>query len=171
MSAAEKRDDKIVISEEAVSVLTEAKGDLPKAVDLFVARVHRDRELRDVLTEPLLRTACYQALIQVHRSRRKAIWYSSQPSAERETARVIALAGGTIASLLDFPLPGGKRLRDATGSEITAAAEFYHSQASDMALKARWLRLVGQSIPHDEVAGKYVTEDELNRIREEVSHG
>lgn len=50
------------------------------------------------------------------------------------------------ATLLDFPLPGGKRLGDANSNEVREGAQFYLRSASDASHKYRWLMAVAERV-------------------------
>lgn len=164
-----RKDDGPNVRAEAVKALAADGGDPVKAVDRLEKRVRSNRALRDALTDPLIRDACYNAIRIVMRGERRAIWHSGSLTPEQNGNRVVALAAGISASLFDFILPGGKRLRDATGEEIAGAADFYDKQARDMAHKARWLQLVGQSVPGGKKAGDVLTEERLGELRAEAA--
>lgn len=152
--------------------LAESKGDPGKATEKLVARVRKDKALREAILDPLVEYACNQAVMREVRVNRGNVWVP--PSPERlarmpDAERVRALANGT---LLMFPLPGGKRLGEATREEVAEAARFYERQAGDMAHKARWLQLVAQSIPDGKTAGKVLSDERLRDLQTEAQkHG
>lgn len=167
------------VGEAAKQALVDAEGDAKSAVDLLEAAVRKDFELRMVLTDPLIRGACSDAVRAQIRTERKSSW-TSQPKAlpspaktpagepAAQVARVTKLAEG---NLLMFPLPGGKRLQDASRKEITEAADFYEKQSDDMGTKARWLRLVAQSLPGRKTVGEVLTDDRLRELQAEAKKG
>lgn len=154
------------IPEVARECLEKAGGDVRAAVPVMLARVKANRELRDALTAPLLSNACYDAIAQECRVQRRHIWTAPNYAPGGNGARVIALA----TSLLDFPLPGGKRLADATRAEVAHAAEFYVSQAADMNHKGRWLRLVAQSVRDDQRVADALDETRLAELQKEAGN-
>lgn len=167
MSAARKPADLDPISDAARAAYEANGGDLKKAVAAFEASVRGNRALRDALLEPLLADACYQAVARIIRTERRQVW---SPPAEKlvkskvtGSHRVVQLAAGT---LLMFPLPGGKKLGEATREEISAAATFYEAQATDMGVKAKWLRLVAQSVPGEKKAGDVLNDRRLRELQE-----
>jgi hypothetical protein len=81
------------------------------------------------------------------------------------------LAEAISSCLLDMPLAGGKKLRDAGRAEIMAQIERYEKQAGNMAHKARWLRLVLQSLPEGKLVGKVITEKRALELFEEARNG
>lgn len=198
MAAAQsKQDGRDLVAEAARRAYDDAGGDVAKAVAMLEQAVRQSRALRDALTEPLIASACYDAVRTQVRVERRSVWRPptvapvtsparphqgpnraapassparSQPVADPtpDAARVVQLAAGT---LLMFPLPGGKRLAEATREEIAAAAEFYERQAGDMATKGRWLRLVAQSIPGKKTVGDVLTDQRLRDLQEEARRG
>jgi hypothetical protein len=109
--------------------LAEAEGDVLRATDIMVERVMSDARLYKILTDPLVKTACYDAIkIQCGRQSRR-IWESFQPSADAFRERVKAL-GRVIAS--DFDLPGSRKLDDTMRGEVAAEIE---KQADDTTVR------------------------------------
>lgn len=167
MAASPKPTEKDLVAEAARRALSDADGDVRTATRMMEEAVRQSPQLRDELTEPLLSSACYAAVTAQCRVERRKVW---SPPAEKLVAtrvtgahRVVQLATGT---LLMFPLPGGKKLSEATREEIAEAATFYEAQAGDMAIKARWLRLVAQSVPGDKTAGDVLSDKRLRELQE-----
>ena len=169
MTATARKADPDLVAEAARRALDDAKGDAREATRMLVEAVRQSRRLRDALLDPLISNACYDAVrMQIHVDRRQA-W---RPPAEKlvpsrsgvtGSYRVVQLAAGT---LLMFPLPGGKKLGDATRSELAAAADFYANQSADMGHKSRWLRLVAQSVPEDKTVSDVMTDARLRELQE-----
>lgn len=170
-----------IVAEAAKRALDDASGDVREATAMLESAVRQSRQLRDHITEPLISGACYDAIrAQIH-VRRRAIWNDPKvvdpiaseaganvvPLAKRgpDAERVVKLAAGT---LLMFPLPGGKQLGEATRAEISAAADFYGGQAADMTTKARWLRLVAQSVPDGKRVADVLTDKRLRELQAEA---
>lgn len=159
------------ISEAAKLALNHAKGDVQKATKAFEQTVRNNRALRDQLLEPLIASACYDAIRKVSITDRRSVWKAPAEKlvAGKVTgsARVVQLAAG---NLLMFPLPGGKKLGDATRKEITAAASFYSNQAGDMSHKARWLQLIAQSVPGNKTVNEVLTDKRLRELQREAKN-
>ena len=154
------------VAETARECLEKAGGDVRKATPLMVERVKASRVLRDALTAPLLSNACYDAISAECRQQRRHVWTPPNYTADGNGARVIALA----TSLLDFPLPGGKRLAEASRGEVAQAADFYATQAADMSHKGRWLRLVAQSVREDQRVADALDELRLAELQKEAAN-
>ena len=171
MSAvAKKMEDTLaaLITEAARKAVKEAKGDQRLAVDILEAAVRKDQRLRDAILDPLLREACSTVVSREIRTERREVWTPTAPTRTESlgrsgASRVVQLAAG---NLLMFPLPGGKKLAEATRAEIAEAAGFYDRQAGDMAHKARWLRLVAQSVPAAKTVGDVLTDKRLRELQE-----
>lgn len=172
MSAARKLKERDVIAEAAKAAYDSAGGDLKAAVVALEARVRKERSLYDALTDPLIAQACYDAVRKACHTDRQSVW--KEPGTKivkgktQNSARIVHLAAG---NLLMFPLPGGKKLGEATRSEISSAANFYEKQSGDMAVKARWLRLVAQSLPSGQTVKDVLTDKRLRELQTEAKRG
>lgn len=122
-----------------------------------------DRELRDYLTEPYLKQACYNAVRSHYRVERREIWTAPNYTKGGNGQRVEQHA----RTLLDFPLPNGKRLRDATREDLLSAAEFYRRQSEDMAQKAHWLERIAEKTGRKKV-GAALTVKQIESLRGET---
>lgn len=176
MAAPRKNDPspELTIEEVARRAFADASGDVDEAVGMFERAIRQSQRLRDALTEPLITSACREAINALVRKNRHSAWTgaeprapvrSAPPTAEAQASRVVQLASGT---LLMFPLPGGKRLSEATREDVTEAATFYGRQAADMGVKARWLRLIAQSLPADKTVGEAITDKRLRELQTEA---
>jgi hypothetical protein len=153
------------ISCAAREAYNETNGDLEAAQTLLERRAKREAGLRGFL----IKWACHEAIRAAGRRFRDQVWNRpAEPIVdhERDQRRVRALAAGT---LMMFPLPGGKLLADATGDEVLDVAATFEAQATDMATKARWLRLVGKAAGHRKV-GRALTEGQLAILRREAAN-
>lgn len=164
-----KEEKKDFVAEAAKAAFDAANGDVQIATKAFEQTVRGNRDLRDQLLDPLVSTACYDAIRRVCHQERRQVWKAPvhQPAVYRgsDAARVVQLAAG---NLLMFPLPGGKKLGEASRQEISDAAGFYAQQAGDMAHKARWLQLIAQSVPADKTVGDVMTDERLRELQAEA---
>ena len=169
ITAQKKAEPKDPVADAAKSALEAANGDVKAATAVLEKQVRGDRALRDTLTDPLISNACYDAIRRQCHVERRQVW---APPAEKLVAtgvtgahRVVKLAAG---NLLTFPLPGGKKLGEATRDDVAEAASFYKSQSEDMGHKARWLQLIGQSIPADKTVADVLTDKRLRELQSEA---
>jgi hypothetical protein len=142
--------------------------DVQKATAHMLASVRASRKLRDALTEPLLRSACYDAIRAAYRRERRVIWTAPGYDASQGADRAVSYAQ---ASLLDFRLPHGTRLGDATRADIAEAEGLYRAQADDMAHKGRWLALIAQGLPADQKVSAVYDDARLRDLQKEAANG
>lgn len=161
MSAVKK--EKRIVPEMARQAL--AKTDSLQDAQAYLMRLagSNDQLYRE-LTSGYLAQACYDALSGQIRQERSVIFHAVQPSNEEQRGRIVNLA----RTLLDFPLPGGMKLRDARRSDLIAAADFYRKQANDMAHKARWLYAIAESVGKKRVANA-LSESDIARLQKETA--
>src|SRR5688572_31661866 len=76
----------------AREALDDAGGDVVKATEIMAAQITFHPHLYRALMDPLVRTACYEAVARICQGRRQTIWNTRQPSASEQKGRVIALA-------------------------------------------------------------------------------
>ena len=168
-ATAGKLPEKPTLHPHAKAALNEAGGNVRQATDILVARAIEDREFLQQHFHEVIRRACYDAVAACVRQERRAVWVMPQPTTEQRRRQIVSMAEGVRQTLHDFPLPGGKRLGDATREEVIEAAEFFGKQARDMAWKSRWLAHVAQSVPPGRKVADVLTPERLEELRQEVS--
>lgn len=140
--------------------LDRTAGNVVAAAEAFAARVRATPALYAALLDPLLDQACYQMLAQLNISARKRVW--RPPAGDpHQRGRLVNLS----RSLLDFPLPGGKRLTEATRGDLLSGSKFYAKLATDQGHKARWLSLVAKGVKRDQTVGQVYDEASLRRLQ------
>jgi hypothetical protein len=155
-------DPRNITLREAVKAAWRGAGSTEEAVDRLLEAAEESEEVYRALVGPYLRQFAFAAIGGIVKDTRDAAW--ARPTAP--DARADALAQVNAATLYDFPLPGGKRLGDATAEEIAEAAQFYLKQANDMAWKSRWLSAVAAKIPKGKIARKALTVAALAEMKE-----
>ena len=147
----------------AARAIAAAGNDIKRATDEAVRLLTSDDDTLHELMPRLIREWCSeQVCAHLSRIRAAAIY----PAAvDQGGAR---LRAAMRVFLMDFPLPGtGKRLGDATGDEVGAAAAFYRGVAADASLKARWLAAVAERAEPAVVADA-LPEAELQELRKQA---
>lgn len=134
--------------------------DVATATEKLEKWARKDKALYDYLTDPYLSQACYNAIRGLCRSERRLI-YTAPNYTKGGNGHRVEIHG---RSLLDFPLPGGKRLRDATRQDLLEAADFYRKQAADMASKAAWLEKISERVGKKTV-GEKLTSEQLEALK------
>ena len=126
-------------------------------------RLLSDENLRDALIAPIVREVCAQKISLLIRARRAQVWRAPPPESGR--SRVATLAAVNRLSLMAFLLPSGKRLGDATGAEVRAAAAAFLAQGRDMVIKGRWLTAIADAIPANRMVRRVLDENRLQALR------
>lgn len=154
------REELLALARQAV----DENDDTTAAVDWLRDRMADRPDLWTALLQPFedgaLRAICRRETQTV----RREAW--TRPAAP--DSRVQHLIGVNRANLLDFPLPGGKRLGRAGKAEIAVAAAAYERQGADMLLKARWLATIADRLPEGKVVADVFSDADLERLREDA---
>jgi hypothetical protein len=156
------------LHEIAREYLLDAGGDVASATRRLIRRLDDDAELRAAIATAAVEYYAASIVEDEMRAERRAVWAEAGRTNRPKTS-VTALANGIRRSLLDFPLAGGKRLRDATRDEVIEQAQLYAAQARDMGFKARWLELIGARVDDGRTVGECLTEADALALREEAS--
>lgn len=140
--------------------LTDNVGEAAKLLEDWA---QKNNELMRYLTEPFLKQACYEAVRTECRDKREKIWTAPNYTKGGNGHRVMNHA----VSLMDFPLPNGKRLQDAKRSDLLEATEFYSKQAKNMQHKSNWLQRIAERVGRKTVKNAF-SEEELAKLKEET---
>lgn len=116
----------------------QSDGTIEDATDRLFDLVTADKIFIAEHMPAILRTWCGDQIGALVGNIRLKAWTPPNADPGQRQSRLTE----AVMSLLDFPLPGGKRLADASRPEVEAGALFYRKQADDMAWKARWLQLI-----------------------------
>jgi hypothetical protein len=146
----------------AAKALRSRDGKVEPAIKALEAMLRRDRKLLRTIVAEAIHEAVGSIVADKHRERRRTVIRL----ATRED--VEALAAGFGIAFGEFPLAGGVKLKEATREQIERQAEFYQHTAIDTGHKARWLRLIAQSLRPGEVAGEKITEQRFSELWKET---
>lgn len=138
-------------------------GTIQDATEILFRRATSDHAFITEKLPEIVRSWCAEQIGHLVGSVRLAAWTAPNYDAKGKGER---LANAITASLLDFPLPGGKRLADATPEEVREGAAFFRSQAEDMSWKARWLDKVAEKVGRKPRVAAAVTEADLRKMQE-----
>lgn len=145
-----------------VREIYEASADVREAANRLEEEAKRNTQLYQYLVAPYLSRACYEAITRACRKERQVVW---APPVYRKTSVTERKRENANYQLMNFPLPGGKRLQLANAAEVRDAAMFYNKQAVDMSGKAKWLAAIAERIG-DKTVGEALTEQDLQDMRE-----
>ena len=163
MAVALKKQQDIDLKTLAADALEQAGGNVVEATNILESWAVESWDVYRAVTERLLRQGCYSAVSGICRRNREAIWYSPGYDAQQKGDRVHAHA----RTLLDFPLPGGKRLADANKKDLQEAMAFYRRQADQMGRVAEWLGKIAQKVGKG-IVGQRLTDEDLRRMQKQV---
>ncbi len=141
----------------AREALNRNKGGVAAAVADLVTSLQRDATMLRAVIQGAVNDAVTYRVQHEIRDRRSTI--IAQHARQEQRGTVVALAAGITASLLDMPLAGGMKLRDADRDAVLDQSRRYEAISSDTGRKARWLALIGQSVPAGRTVGDVVTEE------------
>lgn len=142
--------------------LDEADGDVRQAVEIFSGWVAKDKMLRNSVVSAVFSLAGKSQISGHNRHDRATI----SKAADSGRASVEALATGMTRTLLDFPLIGGKKLRDANRDDLGAAIETYRKQADTNIHRAKWLTAIADMTPKQGVVSDVLDEDKALELWE-----
>jgi hypothetical protein len=149
----------------ARETLRECDGKTKDAIDLLTKKLASDKRLmREVVADAVV-IASTELIEGAMRHTREAVTYS----ASQARAGVVALANGIKFAILDFPLAGGVKLRDATPAQVKEQIDRYDAIGRDVLHKARWLRLVAKATGHNQRVGDALDDDRAQHLWNEAS--
>lgn len=141
-------------------------GSIQAAVDTLYQLATADKTFIAEKLPEIVRAWCDERIRMHVGAIRLSTWTPPNADPKGKGAR---LTNAIANSLLDFPLPGGKRLGDATPQEVRAGAAMYRMQADDMAWKARWLEKVADAAGRKRTISAALSESDLRKLQEQTN--
>lgn len=165
----------VTVHDLAKACFDAAQGDVKRAARIMERKVRAERALLSSLLEEFIRMTCTDAVAHVLRGSRRAIWNTPDQMPPNYDAggrgdRIKYLAASNRMMLMQFQLPGGKILGDATAPEVREAASFYGKQAKDMGHKSRWLELIAANVKKNKTVRESLDESKLQELKRESDH-
>ncbi len=148
--------------------LVEADGDWKVAARIFKKRIEFDAALFKEVAESMIDEAIWQQIKRAAYSQRQSFWSASVKAGEDDTKGIEQMAH---KNLLEYPLSGGLKLRDATKNKLKEEAEMHDTFAESNASKARWYRLIIKAMGGADVVGLALNEVDLENLREKAKKG
>lgn len=132
-----------------------------EAAETLEDEARRYSVLRNYLIENYfpMRRVCYEAVRSLCRDDRRSFRIAPNYTKGGNGHRVLAHA----RALMDFPLPGGVRLKDATSADLAKAVEFYAKQADNMQRKSVWLDRIRERVG-DKTVADALSESDLQEL-------
>ena len=150
--------------------MNQCDGDPTFAAQKLYEWAMDDSGIYFVLTSHLIWNACKQATAAESRKDRSSILQGAS-RAEKSKATIKKADenfGGKrldalLDTLMDCPLPGGKKLRYATAEELYEHANRYFKQAREMERRANWWKLIAAQVGEKPV-GEVLTDEQLRDL-------
>lgn len=151
----------------AREALAEAGGNWDKASELLLRWLAEEPAARD----ELLRFAAQHFIRRMtHRQRSRIVaavercgGHPLQLPATHETTGLAALA---VQNLLDYPLTGALKLRDAKRDDVLAAAQAQFTMGRRCHERGRWLSLVADKVPYGKRVGEVLSDGDLRALQQ-----
>lgn len=143
--------------------LAEHGGDIRGASDALIKRLLADRAALEEVVGAAVRSAVSDFSSGVIRKRRRVIG----DRAESGRGAVVALAAGISAALLDMPMTGGAKLRNASRDLVIDEANKAAGLAKTYTHREKWLRAIAQAVPNGKSVGEVVTDQRAQELWDE----
>lgn len=164
--------ERISLTDLARQALEDSDGMVEEATAALMAQVLKDRKLLQAVLQDAVETAATTLVTGAMRKDREAIQNSFRSGATKpriEGATMVAVvAESMIRSLLDYPLAGGVRLRDATRDLVERQAEIHGRLADNNKKKAKWFTAIAAAIPEGARVGDVLTEARVDELYTEA---
>lgn len=142
---------------------------------VLLARAKKDPVLMSAIVEPFEYNACVDAIrrcMSEFRTRLLEEVHSKQGalSPEDGQSRVKALLHVNMLSIYDYPLPGGKKLGDATIDDLKVAKDFHNKSRRAHGNSARWYGRIARMLAESPASTvrERLTEEEVEKARVET---
>jgi hypothetical protein len=139
-------------------------GDFDAAAERFAKALEADREMLRKARRMAFAAWCRDQVRQAASAHRTAVF---RLRSEADAARGSRLRMALSATLMDFPLPGGGLLRDATAADCIEGASAYRHTASDAVWKARWLEAIAARVGNA-IVSDVLNEEDLRALQQET---
>ncbi len=150
----------------ATQALRDADGDRERAIGLLRERIDSDPALRKALLEPLILIAVRQEIL--HASRIMNQPKGASPRIGKDSADGIASVAHR--TWMEYVLPSGIQLRNATKADLIEAATFHDQQAKGNGRKATWLKSLARRLNATSAVRNAMSEDEIAKQWEASAH-
>lgn len=140
---------------------------------VLLSWAERDQALWNAIMEPFAMNACISAIQKAMATYRTRIVENIKHEAAKgltaadEASRAKALLSVNYMSVMDFPLPGGRRLGDATMADLEEAIAFTSRLRSAYTVQEKWYRKVYEMMARDPTkrVSEVLTEDAVRAAR------
>jgi hypothetical protein len=158
-----------LLSDAVRACVSRHPGNTEAAANALFGMVLASSQLREQLTEPLLKQACRTQVGDALRANNQTRWGSRSPGVDRRAGPALVKAVRQY-TLMEYTLPirNGVQMRDATASDLQEAAKMMGKQGRNMLQKERWLLLVCDALGNAERVGDALSEGKLEALEAEA---
>lgn len=159
-------------------VLRSCDGDLQVSAVEVRAMLAEDDELRDYVID-----AGITVLLQrVQKSVRARIWENEHKlsssvgdyvETDRTPSNVVVpqMNAGielVVMSVFDYPLPGGKKLGEATKADLLNSSQISIKQGKTLIERGRWMGMLADRVPFGKTVAESLNESDVQRLMDEA---
>lgn len=158
-------------------------GDHEAAKMLLLSWVAEDEDLRDYLltqgADQLVRTLTSHERHSRIRSKLRIVEPDDADvedddelltaSSSDNADDLYAMVASDLRSLMEYPLAGGLRLKDATRDDLLRNAQKMFMQANEMMIRGRWLHLIAERMRGDAKVADVLSDDDLTGLLERAT--
>lgn len=152
--------------------LVDAGGLTSVAIERLQRLIQEDEVLRVSIAADAIMAFAAMNVQKEMRADRAAIWANASKPGDttKPKTSIAALANGLRDSLMNFPLSGGIRLKDATREQVEDQARLYAAASRDMGLKARWLTAIAQRVQPGQRVAEVLSEADVTALHGEITN-
>lgn len=138
------------LDELASEAMEAANNDITSAATLLVDRLLSEPVLQNRYASSMLLQGCRSKCSAMRSKTRTLILDGGLSTISSTTARgILAAIVHDTEALLNFPLPDGSKLRQATRPLLLNVVNTYGKQAQTMMVRRQWFLLMAQQMPDD----------------------
>ena len=167
MSAVRELGNQVSLGSLAKDYLEEYDGDIVAARNALYDELDNNKFLLSLVAEQAIAEAVRNYVSLAHRRERSAIITSIAPRKLNIAAAVDDLKETHRRMILDFPLAGGVKLREATKEQVVSQAEMYRKTEKNAARNRIWLEKIANVLKPGQIVGNFITEAKATKLFEE----
>ena len=150
------QEEEITLSGLSRTALEQREGDVNEAIEDLVYELQNNEELLQDVVSSAVREACKSFVSKAHRDQRTRIISGLTHKKSTIGEAAVALVKENIEHLMNYPLMGGVKLKDATRQQLMEQADFHAKIEYDAGWKKTWFRSIASHLNSDKQKVKNV---------------
>lgn len=142
-----------------------------EATKALLKIMKRDAAVREALLAPWEWRAAYEAAGRFRRNWRLAIRAAANRATAHKPGQPQTSPRALVRAMMDYALPNGMALRDATREDLHAAVEAHRALVTPMLHDMKWWQRVAKALPEGKTVGESLDEMALLLMWEEIRNG